>query len=121
MMQVRLRRIRRLRRDEYRMTLDLIDPERGPWHQGDSSVQVDLLDAPGQHYSTPRGLLKPAIELYRMTPDEPPTASEARLLWDMGEAVYRFVDRVFEGGLLCPSKAPAKKETQDSSGDPDAS
>lgn len=56
-----------------------------------------------------------------MAPDEPPNGSEARLLWDMGEAVYRFVDRVFEGGLLCPSKPPGKKEAQDPSDDPDAS
>src|SRR5712664_4246130 len=34
-MQVRLRLLRKLRRDEYRMTLDLIDSERGPWDQGD--------------------------------------------------------------------------------------
>ena len=118
-MQVRLRQIRRLRRDEYRMTLDLIDPERGPWHQGDSSVQVDLLDAPDQHYSSPRGLLKPAIELYRMSPDQPPVSSEARLLWDMGEAVYRYIDRVFQGGLLCPSRPPAKPEAQDPPERPD--
>ena len=45
-MQVRLRNIRKVRRDEYRMTLDLIDPARGPWEQGDCVVQVDLLDAP---------------------------------------------------------------------------
>ena len=38
------------------MTLDLIDPARGPWEQGDFVVQVDLLDAPGQHYSTARGV-----------------------------------------------------------------
>jgi hypothetical protein len=63
------------------MTLDLIDPARGPWEQGDCVVQVDLLDAPGQHYSTARGLLKPALEQYRMAPNEPPTTSEARLLW----------------------------------------
>src|SRR5713101_6995854 len=72
-MQVRLRNIRKLRQDEYRMTLDLIDPARGPWEQGDCVVQVDLLDAPGQHYSTARGLVKPALEQYRMAPNEPPT------------------------------------------------
>ena len=110
-MQVRLRNIRQLRRDEYRMTLDLIDPARGPWEQGDCVVQVDLLDAPGQHYSTARGLLKPALEQYRMAPNEPPTTSEARLLWDMREAVNYYIDRIFEGGLLCPS-GPQGRRTQ---------
>lgn len=47
-MQVRLRDLRRLRRDEYRMTLDLNDPERGPWDQSDCVVQLDLLDAPAR-------------------------------------------------------------------------
>jgi hypothetical protein len=59
-MQVRLRHLRRVRRDEYRMTLDLIDPERGPWEQGDCVVQIDLLDAPNQHCSSARGLLCPS-------------------------------------------------------------
>ncbi len=92
------------------MTLDLIDPARGPWEQGDCVIQVDLLDAPGQHYSTARGLLKPALEQYRMAPNEPPTTSEARLLWDMGEAVNYYIDRIFEGGLLCPSGPQAKDD-----------
>src|SRR6267378_537696 len=109
-MQVRLRNIRKLRQDEYRMTLDLIDPARGPWEQGDCVVQVDLLDAPGQHYSTARGLVKPALEQYRMAPNEPPTTSEARLLWDMGEAVNYYIDRIFEAGLLCPSGPQAKDD-----------
>lgn len=75
-MQVRLRHLRKLRRDEYRMTLDLmmtldlIDSERGPWYQGDCVVQIDLLDAPGQHSSSARGLLKPALELYRRAADD---------------------------------------------------
>jgi hypothetical protein len=117
-MQVRLRHLRKLQRDEYRMTLDLIDPERGPWDQGDCVVQVDLLDAPAQHYSSARGLLKPALELYRMAPHESPATSEARLLWDIGEAVHRYVDRIFEAGLLCPSGPPVKGEAQDPSDGP---
>jgi hypothetical protein len=107
-MQVRLRHLRKLRRDEYRMTLDLIDPELGPWEPGDCIVQIDLLDAPGQHASSARGLLKPALELYRLTPSEPPTTSESRLLWDIGEAVHRYVDRLFEGRLLCPCEPRAR-------------
>jgi hypothetical protein len=110
-MQVRLRHLRNLRPNEYRMTLDLIDPERHPWGHGDCVVRVDLLDAPGQHYSSARGLLKPALELYRLAPGEPPTTSEARLLWDIGEAVHRYVDRIFEGGLLCPCEPRATDVT----------
>ncbi len=116
-MHVRLRNIRKLRRDEYRMTLDLIDPARGSWEQGDCVVQVDLLDAPGQHYSTARGLLKPALEQYRMAPNEPPTTSEARLLWDMGEAANCYIDRIFEGGLLRPSGAQTKDYAPSPPGD----
>lgn len=85
-MQVRLRHLRKLRCDEYRMTLDLIDPDRDAWDHGDCVV-IDLLDSPSQHASSARGLLKPALELYRLTPSEPPTTSESRLLWDIGEAV----------------------------------
>jgi hypothetical protein len=107
-MQVRLRHLRKLRRDEYRMTLDLIDSERGPWDQGDCVVQIDLLDAPDRHASSARGLLKPALELYRLLPGEPPTTSESRLLWVIGEAVHRYVDRIFDGGLLCPSGPRAR-------------
>jgi hypothetical protein len=109
-MQVRLRHLRKLRGDEYRMTLDLVDPERGPWEPGDCVVQMDLLDGPGQHYSCARGLLKPALELYRLAPGEPPTTSESRLLWDIGEAVHRYVDRIFDGGLLCPCSPRAKDD-----------
>ena len=116
-MQVRLRHLRRLGRDEYRMTLDLIDPERGPWEQGDCVVQIDLLDAPNQHCSSARGLLKPALELYRLEPGEPPDTSEARLLWDIGEAVHRYLDRIFEGGLLCPSGPRAKDDAPGPRGD----
>jgi hypothetical protein len=106
-MQVRLRHLRKLRRDEYRMTLDLIDAERGPWEAGDCVVQIDLLDTPGQHASSARGLLKPALELYRLTPSEPPTTSESRLLWDIG---HRYVQRIFDGGLLCPCEPRAKDD-----------
>ncbi len=112
-MQVRLRNLRKLRRDEYRMTLDLIDAERGPWDQGDCVVQIDLLDAPGQHASSARGLLKPALELYRLVPGEPPTTSESRLLWDIGEAVHR----IFDGGLLCPCGSRARDDAPRPPGD----
>jgi hypothetical protein len=92
------------------LTLDIVDPERGPWDQGDCVVQIDLLDAPGQHYSSARGLLKPALDVYRMAPNESPTTSEAKILWDIGEAVHRYIDRVFEGGLICPCGPRAKDD-----------
>jgi hypothetical protein len=41
-MLVRLRRATRTGPDTYRLTLDLIDPERGPWEAGDCVVRVDL-------------------------------------------------------------------------------
>jgi hypothetical protein len=116
-MQVRLRHLRKLRGDEYRMTLDLVDPERDPWDQGDCVVQIDLLDSPSQHASSARGLLKPALELYRLAPGEPPTTSEARLLWDIGEAVHRYVNRIFDGGLLCPSRPRARDDAPRPPGD----
>ena len=117
-MHVRLRHLRKVGRDEYRMTLDLIDPERGPWEQGDCVVQIDLHDKPNQHCPSARGLLKPALELYRLVPGEPPDTSEARLLWDIGETVHHYLDRIFEGGLLCLSRLPVKGEAQDPSDGP---
>ena len=80
-------------------------------------VQIDLLDAPGQHASSARGLLKPALELYRLVPGEPPTTAESRLLWDIGEAVHRYVDRIFDGGLLCPCGPRAKDDAPGPPGD----
>jgi hypothetical protein len=82
-----------------------------------SVVQIDLLDAPGQHASSARGLLKPALELYRLVPGEPPTTSEARLLWDIGEAVHRYVHLIFDGGLLCPSGPRARDNAPGLRGD----
>ena len=87
---------------DYRLTLEVVDPERQPWEPGDCVVRVDLHDGPAGHLSTPRGPLKPAFELYSLSPKEPPTGSESRLLWDMGQAVHRYVERLFDAGILCP-------------------
>jgi hypothetical protein len=71
-------------------------------------VRVDLHDGPARHASTPRGSLKPAFELYSLSPKEPPVGAESRLLWDMSQAVHRYVERVFDAGILCPFQgAPA--------------
>jgi hypothetical protein len=78
---VRLRQARRLSPEKFRLTLDVVDPERRLWDLGDCVVQMDLVDGPGKHISCPRRLLNPAFELYRLTPGEPPTSAEGRLLW----------------------------------------
>jgi hypothetical protein len=107
-MLVRMRSIKKLSHHDYRVTLDVVDPEREPWDYGDAVVQVDLHDGIAQHLSVARGILKPAFELYRLSPDAPPETSEALLLWEMGQAVHRYVDRIFEAGILCPFGPPAK-------------
>lgn len=76
---VRLMHARRIARDRFRLTLDLIDPDRAAWGSGDCTVRVDVLDAP-RHDAVPRGLLKSAFELFQLSPDSPPAASDARLL-----------------------------------------
>ena len=101
-MMVRLRAITKTSPADYRLTLEVLDPERQPWEPGDCVVRVDLHDGPARHASTPRGPLKPAFELYSLSPEEPPVGTESRLLWDMGQAVHRYVERVFDAGILCP-------------------
>jgi hypothetical protein len=101
---VRMRSIKKLSPCDYRLTLDVVDPDREPWDYGDGVVQIDLHDGMVQHSSTPRGILNPALELYRLSPADPPQSSEALLLWEMGQAVDRYVDRIFVAGILCPFK-----------------
>ena len=101
-MVVRMRHVKKLTGRDFRLTLDVVDPERAPWDYGDCVVQIDLHDGLGDHFSNPRGLLKPAFEAYGLSPKERPVSVEARLLWDIGEAVHRYVDRIFEAGILCP-------------------
>jgi hypothetical protein len=100
-MLVRLRSIAKTSPADYRLTLEVVD-QRQPWEPGDCVVRVDLHDGPARHASTPRGPLKPAFELYSLSPKEPPIGAESRLLWDMGQAVHRYVERLFDAGLLCP-------------------
>jgi hypothetical protein len=113
-MLIRLKQVRRITRDRFRVTLDLVDPDRAPWQTGDCTVRIDVLDAP-RHDAVPRGLLRPALELYRLCPEAPPATADARLLWDMGEAVHAYVGRLFEAGILCPfgvgaESAPERSE-----------
>lgn len=114
-MVVRLRSIERLSPEEYRLALDVVDPGRSPWDYGDCLVQIDLIDTPHRHESVPRGILPPALELYRLSPDTPPKLVEARLLWEIGEAVYQYVGRLFEAGILCPFAVPSRSEAPERS------
>ena len=113
-MLVRLRRATRTARDTFRVTLDLIDPDRPDWETGDCVVRLDVLDAP-KHEAVPRGPLAAALELYRLSRDERPAAADARLLWDMGQAVDAYVTRLFESGVLCPFSDRPKDEAPDRS------
>jgi hypothetical protein len=114
-MLVRMRSIKKLSPHDYRVSLDVVDQEQSPWDYGDCVVQIDLHDGISKHLSSPRGLLKPAFELYSLAPDEPPTATEARLLWEMGKAVHRYVGRLFEAGILCPFGEQAKDDAPERS------
>lgn len=114
---VRLKQAKRLSHSQYRLTLDVVDPEREHWDVGDCVVQIDLADEPG-HHASPRGLLAPAIETYRLSPKERPTASESRLLWDIGQAVHHYVDRVFNAGIICPFNGAAADEAPQGSDAP---
>jgi hypothetical protein len=67
---------------------------------GDCTGRIDVVDAP-RHEATARGAFKPALELYRLCPETPPATADSRLLWDMGEAVNAYVERLFEAGVVC--------------------
>ncbi len=111
---VRLRQAKRLSHHGYRLTLDVVDPERSPWDQGDCVVQVDLVDEPS-HHASPRGLLTSAWETYDLSPHERPAVSESRLLWDIGQAVHHYVDRVFKAGIICPFNGSASNHAPERS------
>jgi hypothetical protein len=106
---VRLRTVQKLSTSDYRLTIEVADQDRQAWDLGDCALRIDLHDEAGKHLSSPRGLLRPAFEAFSLSPSEPPTSTEARLLWDIGQAVHHYVDRIFEAGILCPFK-PATKE-----------
>ena len=105
-MVVRLRSVQKLSVSDYRLTLDLADNDRQAWDFGDCALRIDLHDGPDKHLSSPRGLLRPAFEPFSLSPSDPPTSTEARLLWDIGKAARL-------GGRECrPSrKAPANRST----------
>jgi hypothetical protein len=54
-MLVRLRSVRRLSREQFRLALDLVDLERGDWGLGDCIGQVTVLDGPRGHTVQPWG------------------------------------------------------------------
>jgi hypothetical protein len=41
-----------------------------------------------------------------VSPEEPPFSNETLVLWQIGQAVHRYIDRIFEAGGLCPFGAP---------------
>jgi hypothetical protein len=102
--------LKKVSRKQYRLTVDVIDPEGEHWDYGDCRLQVDLWDEPS-HRAQMRGPLATAFDLYRLAPKEPPTGVEAKLLWDIGEAVNGFVDRIFAAGIVCPFTAEATTDT----------
>ena len=77
-------------------------------------VQIDLADKP-HHHASPRGLLAPAFETYDLSPKERPVTSESRLLWDIGQAVHHYVDRVYNAGIICPFNGGATDEAPEGS------
>jgi hypothetical protein len=65
--------------------------------------------------AVPRGPLVAALEVHRLSREQRPDAADARLLWDMGQAVDAYVTRVFEAGVLCPFSERPKDEASDRS------
>lgn len=47
-----------------------------------------------------------------LTRDEPPEGTESRLLWEMGRAVCRYFDRLFEARILCPFNDSAADDAE---------
>ena len=101
-MTVRLRTVQKLSASDYRLTLDVADDDRQAWDFSDCALRIDLHDGPPKHLSSARGLLTRAFELYSLSPGDPSTSTEARLLWGIGKAVRQYVGRVFEAGAFCP-------------------
>ena len=111
---VRMKTMKKMSSKRYRLTLDVVDPERDHWDYGDCQFQVDLWDEPS-HRAQPRGPLTGAFEIYPLSPKDPPTGAEAKLLWDIGQAVDGFVDRLFAAGMACPFKAEAPADAPERS------
>ena len=111
-MLVRLRSVRRLSREQFRLALDLVDLDRGDWGLGDCVGQVTVFDGQRRHTAQGRGPLGPAMDLYQLCRDEPPEGTEARLLWEMGRAVCRYLDRLFEAGMFCPFEVAPPEDAE---------
>jgi hypothetical protein len=111
-MLVRLRSVRRLSTEQFRLALDLVDLDRGDWGLGDCVGQVTVVDGQHRHTAQGRGPLGPAMDLYQLCRTEPPEGTEARLLWDMGRAVCGYLDRLFEAGVFCPFEAGAPEDAE---------
>src|SRR2546428_14099397 len=94
-MTVRLRTVQKLSASDYRLTLDVAYDDRQAWDFSDCALRIDLHDGPAKHLSSPRGLLRPAFEFYSLSPDDPPTSTDARLLWEIAEAVPKHAARGF--------------------------
>jgi hypothetical protein len=111
---VKLKTVKQVSSKQYRVRLDIVDHQREHWDYGDCQLQLDLWDEPS-HRAQMRGPLLPAWQLYHLSPKDPPVGSEAKLLWEIGEAVNSFVDRVFSAGLICPFNAPAQADAEERS------
>ena len=113
---VRLRQARRLSPEKFRLTLDVVDPQRRPWELGDCVVRVDLVNGPTRLLVCPRGILDPASDLYRLSPEEPPTSTESRLLWEMARSDRDLERDLAEEGLghrddaLPPAASPGQAQ-----------
>jgi hypothetical protein len=108
---VRLKAMKEVSSKRYRLTLDVIDPERDHRDYGDRPVRVDLWDEPS-HRAEPRGPLAGAFEIYRLSPKDPPTGAEAKLLWDLEQAIDGLVDRLLAARIVCPSRGEARADAQ---------
>ena len=114
-MLVRMKSLKRVSAHEYRVALDVIDPDQPTWGYGDCVVQLDLHDGIANHFSNPRGILKLAFDTHGLSPNEPPATSEARALWDLGAAVHHYVDKLFPSGVLCPFRETTKDDAEERS------
>lgn len=108
---VRLHDVTKVAADHFRIALDLTDPDRAHWEAGDCVVHVDVHDG-ARHTCQGRGPLDLAIDLYQLARDEPPEGTESRLMWEMGRAVCRYFDRLFEARILCPFNDNAADDAQ---------
>src|SRR3990167_3257300 len=68
-------------------------------------------------WSAPGGVLGPASEPFLLSPGEPPTSTESRLLWEMARAVDQYVNRLFSAGILCPFDCEAADNSAERSDD----